>query len=149
MGIRRLYPILAGALLATSCSLDVPPDSGSIVLFLEVDKGTLPQDESLTVTVTARNVGYDRLTLTGPSDCLLYIEIRDSGGLIIHSSNDGCSGSTVTEDVEAGADKVMTFVWNGNTRAGSRAPSGLYSIRGIARVTGNPYLGPGLTIAVE
>lgn len=149
MFIRRFAPIMAGVLLAVSCSLDVPNDAGSIVLYLEVDKATLPVDESLTVTATARNLGYDLLTLTGPSDCLIYIEIRDSGGQIIHSSNDGCSGSTVTEELEAGANKVMSFVWNGTTRVGSRAPSGLYVIRGVVRVTGSPYLGPPLTIAVE
>jgi len=149
VGIRRLVPILTGVLLAASCSLDVTDDVGSIVLYLEVDKGTLPQDESLTVTVTARNVGYSRLTLTGPSDCLLFIEILDSDGLIVHSSTTACVGETVTEELEAGADKVQSFVWNGTTQAGSRAPSGLYAVRGIARVTGDAYRGPSLTIAVE
>jgi hypothetical protein len=147
--IRRLVPLLAGVLILPSCSLDVPGDVGSIVLYLEVDKGTLPVDETVTVTVTARNVGYDPITLTGPSDCLLYIQILSSSGLVIHESDDNCTGAEVTEPLDAGNDKVMVFTWDGTTSAGARAASGLYNIRGIARVTGNPYLGPPLTIAVE
>jgi hypothetical protein len=145
----RLARILTGAFLLTSCSLEVPDDVGSLVLYMDIDKGTLLLDETLTVTVTARNVGYEPLTLTGPSDCLIYIEVRDPQGLIIHSSNDSCSGSTVTEEMAAGADKVAVFTWNGMTSAGSRAASGLYGIRATARVTGNPYRGPPVTVAVE
>jgi hypothetical protein len=66
------------ALLATSCSLGGPADAGSINLYLSVDKSTLAIDDSMTITVTARNVGYDPLTLTGPSACLLYIEVRSN-----------------------------------------------------------------------
>jgi len=150
VGIRRLIPALAVALLATSCSLEVPTDIGNIVLYLEVDKATLPLEESVTVTVTARNVGLDQLTLTGPSDCLMYIQVLNStSGLLVHNSETDCTGTTVTEPLEAGATRVQSFLWDGTSQAGSRVSAGLYTVRAIARVTGKPYLGPGLSIAVE
>jgi len=150
VGIRRLIPLLTVVLLATSCSLDVPTEVGNIAIYLEVDKATLPLDESVTITATARNVGYDTITLTGPSDCLVYIQILNSTGLIVYNADQLCTGATVTENLEAGMDKVRAFVWSGTNQAGARVPAGLYTIRAIARVTGDPYLGTApLTIALE
>lgn len=137
------------ALLATSCSLGSPADAGSINLYLEVDKATLARDDSMKITVTARNVGYDPLTLTGPSDCLLYVEVLSNQGLIVWNSNGECTGSTVTEDLVAGQDKIQSFLWNGSNFAGARLASGYYRIRGVARVTGATYLGPQLSISLE
>ena len=137
------------AVLAASCSLGSPADAGSINLYLEVDKGTLPINESMTITATARNVGYDPLTLTGPSDCLLYIEVLNTSGQVIWHSNGGCVGGTVTETLDPGEDKIQSFSWAGVNLAGARMPAGFYHIRAIARVTGAPYVGPPLSVSLE
>ena len=137
------------ALLAASCSLGDASDAGSVNLYLEVDKATLPIGESMTITVTARNVGYDPLTLTGPSDCLLYIEVLNSVGQVVWNSTGSCVGANVTQEVTPGTDKVQAFTWNGSNLAGARLTAGYYTVRGVARVTGAAYIGPPLSVALE
>lgn len=146
--VRWIGP-LAAALLAASCSLGDPVDAGSINVYVALEKGTLPIGESVVVTVTARNVGYDPLTLTGPSDCLLYIEVLSNQGQVVWNSNGDCIGSTVTEEIRAGEDYVQQFSWGGVNLAGARLPSGFYHIRGVARVTGAAYTGPVVSVALE
>ena len=140
---------LAGMVLASGCSLGDSQDAGSVNLYLEVDKSTLGVGDSVKITVTARNVGFDPLTLTGPSDCLLYVEIRNQQNTVIWHSNGNCSGSNVTEQLDAGQDAVKVITWYGVNLAGSRPLGGYYTVRGIARVTGGAYIGPPLTIALE
>lgn len=148
MRFRRLMGAWMVALLATSCSLGSPADAGSINLYLSVDKSTLAIGDSMTITVTARNVGYDPLTLTGPSDCLLYVEVRSNKGQVWDSNRD-CPGAIVTEEILVGVDKIQSFTWNGTNFAGARLPAGFYQIRAVARVTGTPYIGPPLSVALE
>jgi hypothetical protein len=136
------------AVLATSCSLGGPAEASSIDLNLEVDNATLHTDEFMTITLTARNVGYDPLTLAGPSGCLLYVEVLSSQGSVVWS-NGSCAGSTVTEEIAAGEVKIQSFTWDGSGLAGARLASGPYRIRGVARVTGAKYIGPPLSIAIE
>ena len=149
MRFRGVVGAAVVTVLATACSLGSPADAGSINLYIEVDKGTLPIGESMTITVTARNVGYDPLTLTGPSDCLLYIEVLSTQGQVVWNSNGGCTGGTVTEEILAGQDKIQAFTWSGTDFVGLRLGSGFYHIRPVARVTGRAYLGPLLSVAVE
>lgn len=137
------------ALLSTSCSLGDAVDAGSINVYVEVDKATLGIGESMTITLTARNVGFEPLSLTGPSDCLMYIEVLTNQGQVVWSSNGACAGATVTEEVSPGADKVQAFTWDGTSLAGSRLAAGFYHIRPVARVTGAPYVGPLVSVALE
>jgi hypothetical protein len=118
-----------------------------LILYLEVNTGTLAIGEMMSITTTARNIGDDRLTLTGPSDCLLFLRISNSLGTVVYESN--CSGPTVTEELSAGQEKVQVFSWGGTSSAGSRLPSGFYQIQAVARVTGNASAGPPLFITVE
>lgn len=136
------------ALMSSSCSLGSSADAGSITVNIAVDKGSLDIDESVTITVTARNVGYEPLTLTGPSDCLMFIEVRDSQGQVVWSSNGGCTGSTVTEEILPGQDKVQPFTWDGSNLAGQRLAGGYYYIRAVARVTGGAYASQPISIAL-
>ncbi len=140
---------LATVLLAASCSLGDPVDAGSINVDVNMDRGTLPIGEAVVVTVTARNVGYDPLTLTGPSDCLLYIEVLSTQGQVVWHSNGQCVGSTVTNEILAGDDYVQQFTWTGVNLGGARLASGYYHVRGVARVTGAAYIGPVRSIALE
>ena len=149
MRLRHVLGAYALAMLATSCSLGDSADAGSINLYLEVDKGTLPIGESMTITATARNVGYSTITLTGPSDCLLYIEVLNNGGQVVWRSNVSCTGSTVTESLEPGQDRIQAFTWDGSNLAGARLSSGFYHIRAVARVTGAAYVGPLLSVSLE
>lgn len=137
-------------LSAGSCSLDVPSNVDSINVFVGVDlQGALLRGDSVTIVVTARNVGFEPVTLTGQSDCLLHAEVLNSLGAIEWQSNTNCVGNTVTVDLVVGVDRTQTFVWRGTSLAGSPISSGYYSIRGVARVTGGAYIGPSIGIAVE
>jgi len=139
----------SGILLAASCSLGNSEDAGSINLYLDVDKGTLPVGESMTITVRALNVGYNAVTLTGPSDCLLYIEVLSTQGQVVWHSQGACVGQTVTEELVPGFEKTKNITWDGTNLAGARLTAGFYIIRGIARVTDKPYIGPPINISVE
>ena len=149
MRFRHVVGSFLVALSAASCSLGDAGDAGSVNLYLEVDKATLPIGESMTITVTARNVGYDPLTLTGPSDCLLYIEVLNTVGQVVWNSNGSCVGGNVTQEVTPGNEKVQAFTWNGSNLAGARLTAGYYNVRGVARVTGAAYIGPPLSVALE
>ena len=135
-------------LLATSCSLGTEGDASSINVFLEIDKNTVPNGESVTITVTAQNVGDDPLTFVGPSDCLLFTEILNSLGQLVWHSNTACSPSTVTETLAPGQEKVQAFVWDGMNLTGTRVTGGFYIIRGVARADGKLWAGQALTIEV-
>ena len=149
MRFRRVIGALSGILLAASCSLGDSQDAGSVNLYLDVDKGTLPVGESMTITVRALNVGYDPVTLTGPSDCLLYIEVLNNQGQIVWHSQGQCLGQTVTEELVPGFEKTKSINWDGTNLAGARLSAGFYHIRGIARVTGSSYIGPPLSVSLE
>lgn len=148
MRLRLLVRACAAALLATSCSLGSESEATSIDVFVEVDKRTVPSGESVTITVTARNVGDVPLTFAGPSDCLLFTEILNSLGQLVWNSNSGCTGSTVTESLAAGQEKVQSFVWNGMNLTGTQVPGGFYVIRGIARTAGTFWAGLPLSIEI-
>jgi uncharacterized repeat protein (TIGR01451 family) len=139
------------ALSTASCSLGDSVDAGSINVFVAVDDAQLTVgEETITFTVTARNVGYDPLTLTGPSDCLLYVEIFNTQGTMVWSSVQGsCQGATVTEEIAAGQSKDQSFPWNGVNVAGAYLAPGLYLVRGVARTPGTSSVGPALTVALD
>jgi hypothetical protein len=94
-------------------------------------------------------VGFDPLSFSGPSDCLLYVEVFNSIGSVVWSSNTTCVGQTVTEELAAAEDKVMTIRWDGRTTAGSFLAPGLYLVRPVARTTPSATLGPPLTVALD
>lgn len=138
-------------LLATSCSLGEPNDAGSLTLDVTVSHATLPVGEEMQITVVARNVGFDPLSLVGPEPCLLYVEILTNQGQVIWSSNtiNVCGSATVTEALAPGADLRRTFTWQGVNFAGARLSAGFYHIRPIARLTPAPYVGPATSVALE
>lgn len=147
--LRHVIGACALSVLATSCSLGDSAETSNINLYLEVDKATLPIGESMNITATALNVGYTPLTMTGPSDCLIFVEVLNSSGQVVWHSNGGCAGSTVTETLDISESKAQSYTWAGVNLAGARLPSGFYHIRAIARVTGQPYVGPPLSISLE
>ena len=150
MRIRHVIGAFAVALASVSCSLGGAEDAGSMNVYLSVDKATLFVNDTMTITVTARNVGFDPVTLTGPGGCLLYVDVVDNQGNVLWSSNTaGCSPPVVTEEILAGVDKVQSFRWDGTNLAGGRLASGFYHIRGVARLTGGAYIGPPLSVTVE
>lgn len=150
MRFRHVIVACCLALLGTSCSLGDAVDAGSINIYLGVDDAqlTVGQD-TVTFTVTARNVGFDPLSFTGPSDCLLFVEIFNSTGTVVWNSNTACTGQTVTEELAAAQDKVMAIRWDGRNNAGSFLAPGLYLVRPVARTTGSASIGPPLTVALD
>jgi flagellar hook capping protein FlgD len=147
---RHVLAASALALASSSCKLGDVTDAGTINIYLGVNDSQLTVgQESITITVTTRNVGYTPLTLTGPSDCLVFIEIRDHQGGLVFNSNVVCTGAQVTEEIAAGADKVQQFTWDGSNTAGAALPPGLYNIRAVARVTGGAYASPPITVALD
>lgn len=137
-------------LALSSCSLEVPDDGVSIALYISVDKGTISLGEVVNVSVRAVNVGNEAFSLSGPSDCLIYVDVYDADDARIYNSASFCTGNEVTQEIPAGAELVRSFVWDGSGSAGSRVPSGLYRIRPVAQLAGRPgYPGPSATVAVE
>ncbi|HEX6317072.1 MAG TPA: hypothetical protein VFZ73_19505 [Gemmatimonadaceae bacterium] len=149
MSLRQLMVTGALVVLGSSCSLGDPEDNASLNVFVAVDKSTLPTGESMTITVTARNVGYDALTLTGPADCLTFVDVLDSQGTVVWNSSGQCGGATVTEELAPGENYTESIVWSGSNEAGARLGAGYYLIRPVARLTGAPYAGPAITVALE
>ena len=150
MRLRHVIAAAALALFTTSCSLGDSADAGSINLYVDVSDSqvTVGQDV-VTFTVTARNVGFDPLSFTGPSDCLLYIEIFNPSGSLVWSSNGDCAPGSVTEELAAGQDKVTAIEWDGRNTAGAFLAPGLYLVRPVARTTGSATIGPPLTVALD
>ena len=151
MRLRHVIGACSLALLSMSCSLGDTVDAGSINVFVEVNDSQLTVgEESIIITVTARNVGYDPLQLTGPSDCLVYAEVFNSQGSLMWTSGQStCQGATVTEDLAAGQAKVQSFSWDGTNLAGAGLAPGLYLVRGVARTAGASSIGPPLTVALD
>ena len=121
MRFRHVLGACALALAAVSCSLEVDPMGATAInVFIDVSDAQLTVgQETITLTVTARNVGDKVLTLTGPANCLLFIEVRDTQGSLVWDSNASCQGTTVTEELAVGVDRVQTFTWNGTNLAGA------------------------------
>ena len=150
MRLRHVIGACALALVSTSCSLGDSTDAGSINLYIDVSDSQLTVgQESITFTVTARNVGFDPLTFSGPSDCLLYLEIFNSAGSLVWTSASACQPGTVTEELAAGQDKVQVIAWDGRNTAGAFLAAGLYLVRPVARTSGTATVGPPLTVALD
>ena len=148
MKFRQVVSTMAVALVTGSCSLGSPQDDALLNLFLEVNDAQLAVDEEMTITVTARNVAVEPVELTGPNNCLLFIEVLDNQGAIVWNSNSQC-GATVTETVLVGADKVQVFTWAGINQAGARLTGGFYHIRAIARLATSLHFSELLSVALE
>ena len=147
---RHVLGMSALALSAVSCSLGTATDAGFINVFIDVSDSQLTVgSESITFTLTARNVGDSPLTFTGPSDCLLFVEVRDTQGNVVWNSNGSCQGANVTETLAVDAEKVQAVVWNGSSLAGAFLAPGLYNVRAVARVTGGAYVSPSATVALD
>jgi len=147
---RHVLGACALALATASCSLGDATDAGTINVYIDVNDSNLTVgQESINITVTARNVGYSPVTLTGPSDCLLIVEVRDQQGALVWSSNGGCTGAQVSEELAAGLDRVQQFPWDGRNNGGGFLAPGLYNIRALARLTTGNYPSPPITVALD
>lgn len=131
-----------------SCSLGDSADTRSINVFVEVDKSTLPIGESMTIIVRAKNVGYDPLMLSGPSNCLLWVEILNNAGQAVWRSDTACSSSQVTETLSPGQEKSQSFTWAGTNQDGGQL-HGDFHIQPAVRTSGAATAGPLLTVRVE
>ncbi len=147
MRLRHVIGAGSLALLLISCSLGDSADTRSINVFVEVDKSVLPIGESLTIITRAKNVGYDPLTLTGPSNCLMWVEILTSAGQVIWRSDTQCSSTSVTETLAPGAEKSQTFIWPGTNQDGGQL-SGDFHLQPVARLSTGATAGPLVTIRV-
>ena len=150
MRFRHVLGTSALALSAVSCSLDTPLDAGASEVLIELSDSQLTVgQESITITVTLRNVGYGSLTLTGPSDCLLFAEVLTQQGSQVWSSNAGCTGGTVTEEVASGETRNQSFSWAGTNTLGQGLAAGVYVVRGVARTADRATIGLSLTVSLD
>ena len=151
MRFRHVVGASALALAAVSCSLNVDPSAaGTINLFIDLSDTQLTVgQESITFGVTARNVGDSPLTLTGPGNCLLYVEVRNTLGTLVWDSNGTCQGATVSEQLAVGGEKLQSFTWDGSSLAGAPLGPGLYVVRAVARLSTGAYYSPSQTIALD
>lgn len=145
--LRTLMPLVAIALVSCD-SLDVGDDQ-AVALFLELSTTTIPLGGSIQATVTVQNVGSDEVLLSGPSDCLLYIEVLNSSATRVYSSAFACSGATVTESLAPGLERTATTTWDGTSNQGSRLPPGDYHLRPVVLLTSGAYAQPGANVNVE
>ena len=149
MSLRRTTLAFLAVLAAPSCNLETTDNTrDAIALFLEIDQTTISENEAMNVTVRAENVGSETLTLSGPSDCLLYIEVIESSGTRVYNSAQSCAGSSVTEELAPDAIKEMTFTWNGRQNSGERV-IGTFVLRPVALVSSGARAGPGATVIVQ
>ena len=138
------------SLAAMSCSLSEPGEQGVMNVLIDVSDSQLTVgQESVTFTVTALNVGYEPLTLSGPSDCLLFVEVRDVQGSVVWNSNSSCLGPTVAEVLAAGAQRDQTFSWNGTNLGGVPLAPGLYNARAVARVADGTFVSSSTSISLD
>lgn len=149
MTVRRLLRSLLAAMAVVSCGDPWGTDDGKIALYVEVDRAVIAQGEELTITATARNIGSQAVTLSGPSDCLLFYEVLDSDGATVYSMADECTGGTTTVTIEAGADFERILKWQAQGRAGLRVEPGHYIIRAVARLLPTAYAAPPVQVLVE
>lgn len=149
MRFRHVIGAFALALAATSCSLGSGLDAGIINVFIDVSDSQLSGGETITFTVTARNVGNGILTLTGQSDCLLFVEVRTRSGVLVWNSNSACTGAQVSEDIAAGGEKVLLFSWNGTNNGGGFLAPDQYNVRAVARTTTGAYASATVGVAVD
>ena len=150
MRFRHVIGACALALATASCSLGDVTDAGTINVYIDVNDSQLTvQQESIIFTITARNVGYSPVTLTGPADCLLVVEVRDQQGTVVWSSNGGCTGAQVSEELAAGLEKVQQFTWDGRNNGGGFLAPGLYNVRALVRLTTGNYPSPAITVALD
>jgi hypothetical protein len=147
--LRRTLCLLA-TLTTLSCnSLETAPDTERLTILTALDKFTLSLDETMAITITVHNVGFDPLVLTGASDCLIYIEVRNTDGERPYTSASQCSGNNVTEEIAPGEERIQSFIWDGRTNAGIRVPSGHYLIRPVVMLASGARPGVGEQITVE
>jgi len=140
--------LLLGALFVTSaCSLDDP----ELPLGLEIslDKVALALNDSIRIALTATNYGETPIALSGPSDCLLFFDVRNAAGISVFGSHENCAGAIVTETIPAGRNREAVFTWNGHNSAGVRLPSGFYSVSALALVVGGTRRGASAVIQIE
>jgi hypothetical protein len=150
MSLLRRTLCLVPMLLTLSCNaLETDPERERLTILTSVDKSTLGLNETMSIAVTVHNVGLEALPLTGPSDCLIFIEVLDTDGDRRYTSASQCSGNTVTEEIAAGAQRTASFLWDGNANSGSRLPSGLYLLRPIVLLSSGARPGLGEEIAIE
>lgn len=150
-GRRVLLSLLAAAaaVSAVSCGDPWGTDDGKIALYVEVDRSVIAQGEELTIVATARNIGSQPVTLSGPADCLLFFEVLNSDGTGVYNMADECTGAATTVTVEAGADLERTLKWQAQGRSGLRVAPGYYLIRAVARLLPDAYAAPPVQVLVE
>ncbi|HSA56796.1 MAG TPA: hypothetical protein VLE53_13885 [Gemmatimonadaceae bacterium] len=148
MSLRRTTLVLLAVLATPSCNLETTNVRDAIALFLEIDKTTISENEAMSVTVRAENVGTETLVLSGPSDCLLYIEVINLSGTRVYNSAQSCAGSQVNEVLAPEAIKEMTFTWSGQHNTGERV-IGTFTLRPVALVSSGARAGPGAVVIVQ
>jgi len=140
--------LLLGALFVTAaCSLDDP--ELPLGLEISVDKVVLTLNDSIRIALTATNYGDTPIALSGPSDCLLFFDVRNTTGASVFGSHQNCVGATVTETIPAGRNREAVFTWHGRNSAGVRLPPGFYGISALALVAGGTRRGASAAIQIE
>jgi hypothetical protein len=140
--------VVSGMLLLASCSLTDP--TATLSLTISGNTSTLPVGGVLHVTVNAVNVSDKSVTLSAPSACLLFMQVRDVlTGALTYSSNDQCSGNPETVTIAPGDVRTATFDWDGTGLTGVRLPTGSYAIRGGAEVIGKTLVSSPVVIFLE
>jgi hypothetical protein len=149
MRATRALLILSAALGLGGCgSLDVTPPTGLSVL-LSVDNPVLALGATMHIVVTVTNAGKKAETLSGPSGCLVFVQILSQTSALVYSSTDTCTGDVTMVSMAPGESRTATIDWDGRSTAGSRLPAGQYALRGGVLQTGLARVGSSLLITIE
>ena len=139
--MRRFVTAALGFGLA-ACSAVLGSDIG-VVVALATSTATIPQQGTLTITVTATNESDEPLVWgQGSSSCQLGAVVRDGGEE--HPIGDRvCTADYGPQGLGPGASRTEQWEWDGTYRSGAATvilPPGSYAIRGTAGDVHSPAL---------
>jgi hypothetical protein len=149
MRMSRRVLSAAACLAAVSCSLDEPVSEVTLAVTFGVSAPTVPTGGTIEVSVTARNYGSAPVTLSAPSQCLLFFQVHAVGGNVMFRSFDECVGNSTTQVIPPGEEFSMSFQWDGRGSTGARLVGGTYLLRAGALLGASAILGSSGTINVE
>jgi hypothetical protein len=143
--IRRLIS-LTGATVLLACGTTGPPD---LAIRVTLDRGVLVRGDTMTVTVTATNVGARTITLVGSSSCLLEFEVWRGPELVQDPSARLCTMDLLLLPLSPGETEVRHFKWRGTGTDGQALAPGSYEVRGISRLEGSgPVASPMVVLEI-
>ncbi len=147
--IRRLIPHTAATLLL-ACGTTGPTGPSDLAISVTLDREVFIRGDTMTVTVTAINVGARTITLVGSSSCLLKFEVWRGPVLVQDPSAWVCTMDLFLLPLSPGETEVRNFEWRGTGTDGQVLAPGGYDVRGIGGFEGSsPVASPTVVLEIR